>query len=189
MKRILIVLSFILVVLCAKADEHLSFKGIPIEGNINSFCQKLRAKGFIQSQSTAKARIFVGDFTGKDATIRIIADQSGENVYSVVVIFPSLEEWKSLVNTYDYYKDLYTEKYGAPTYLREYNPSYRDSNTALMYQLYQGTVEYKCVFKAPGGTIEICIEKAENNMAGVVLITYSDSQNIDNKRQLDLDEI
>lgn len=28
------------------AQEHLSFKGIPIEGSMTEFCQKLKTKGF-----------------------------------------------------------------------------------------------------------------------------------------------
>ena len=33
--------------ICGFAQEHLSFKGIPIEGSMTAFCQKLKAKGFI----------------------------------------------------------------------------------------------------------------------------------------------
>ena len=39
----------------------------------------------------------------------------GKNVFAVVVLFEPSGEWNTLVNTYDYYKDLYTRKYGKPS--------------------------------------------------------------------------
>lgn len=53
MKKFTLILASILVSLMLMAQdqhsikqEHLSFKGVPIEGSITSFCQKLKAKGF-----------------------------------------------------------------------------------------------------------------------------------------------
>ena len=87
------------------AQEHLSFKGIPIEGSISTFCQKLKAKGLTQVHSEDNIRLFTGDFTGRGATIGVIADQSGKNVFSVVVLLSKSDEWNTLVNTYDYCKE------------------------------------------------------------------------------------
>ena len=46
MKKIILVLTFFLTASNLMAQEHLSFKGIPIEGSMTEFCQKLKAKGF-----------------------------------------------------------------------------------------------------------------------------------------------
>lgn len=118
--------------ICANAQNHLTFKGIPIEGSMTTFCQKLKAKGFTQMGKDKNATIFTGDFTGKQATIGVGASDDGKNVFSVVVLFDPSGEWNNLVSTYDYYKDLYTRKYGDPAISKENNPSYSDSNTALM---------------------------------------------------------
>lgn len=189
MKHLLLTLCIFFAAIAANAQEHLSFKGIPIEGSITTFCQKLKAKGLVQVHSEDNIRLFTGDFTGREATIGVVADQTGKNVFSVVVIFPKSGEWNSLVNTYDYYKELYTEKYGHPSFSRENNPSHSDSNTSLMYEVHQGTVVYGSVFNAPGGTIEISIDKADGVYQGQVIIRYKDTQNIEGKRQSDLDEI
>lgn len=189
MKKLILFCLLSLFALYALGQEHLSFKGIPIEGSIVSFCQKLKTKGLTQIATDTNIRLFTGDFTGRNATIGVVADQSGQNVFAVVVIFDKSKQWNDLVNTYDHYKDLYTEKYGTPIFSREYNPSRSDSNTSLMYEVHQGTIEYGSVFSAPGGTIELSIDKADGIYEGQVIIRYKDSKNIDNKRKLDLDEI
>ena len=122
------------------AQEHLSFKGIPIEGSMTAFCQKLKAKGFTQMGRDNNVTMFTGDFTGRQATVGVGATDDGKSVHSVVVIFDESSEWNTLVNTYDYYKGLYIRKYGEPSACREHNPSRQDSNISLMYELGQGTV-------------------------------------------------
>ena len=37
------------------------------------------------------------------------------------MLFDPSGEWNALVNTYDYYKDLYTRKYGKPSISKEKN--------------------------------------------------------------------
>ncbi len=138
-----------------KAQEHLSFKGIPIEGSMTTFCQKLKAKG----------------------------------VFAVVVFFDPSGEWNTLVNTYDYYKNLYTRKYGDPTISKENNPAHSDSNTALMAEVYQGTVVYGSAWEVTGGDIQLSIEKTSGIYEGMVMIRYRDSQNVEAKIKNDLDDI
>lgn len=188
MKKFIVILCFLIVAVVSNAQEHLSFKGIPIEGSITTFCQKLKAKGFVQLGSENNIRLFKGDFTGRTATVGVVASDNGKDVFTVAVFFDESDSWNTLVSTYEHYKDLYIEKYGQPTQCVENNPSRSDSNTSLMYELFQGRVTYGCIFNAPGGTIQISIEKAGYN-DGQVMIKYQDSQNINAKCQSDLDEI
>lgn len=189
MKKIVLLLLIVFAALSAAAQEHLSFKGIPIEGSMASFCQKLQAKGFSKLNSDKNITLFAGDFTGRQATVGVVASDDGKNVHSVVVIFDSSSEWKKLVDTYDYYKELYTLKYGNPSVSVENNPSHYDSNIMLMHELEQGTVTYGSCWDAIGGEIELSIEKSLSYGKGMVLIKYSDAQNVDAKIQSDLDEI
>lgn len=50
------------------------------------------------------------------------------------------------------------------------------------------TLMITCIFKAPGGTIQLSIEKGNIN-DGFELIKYQDAQNVNAKRQSDLNEI
>lgn len=188
MKKLLIALVLGCFAICGFAQEHLSFKGIPITGSMTTFCQKLKTKGFTQIGSEGNIRLFNGDFTGRKATVGAVAADNGQDVFAVAVFFDETDSWNTLVNTYEHYKDLYTEKYGKPTQCVENNPSRTDSNTSLMYELFQGRVTYASIFEAPSGSIQISIEKGNVN-DGFVLIKYQDAQNVNAKRRSDLEEI
>lgn len=184
-------LSFILCVfaICAYAQEHLSFNGIPMDDSLNSFCQKLADKGFTQIGIDNNVTLFTGVFTGRQATVGIGATDDGINVLSVVVLFEASKEWDTLVNTYDYYKEIYTRKYGKPSISKENNLAPINTNSVLMSGLHHGTVNYISKWEVPGGTIQLSIEKYTENYKGIVSIVYLDSQNFESKIQSDLEEI
>ena len=169
--------------------EHLTFKGVPIEGNMTEFCQKLKAKGLTYIGRENNISLFEGDFTGRNATIAVTATDDGNNVFAVVVFFDPTGEWNNLVNTFNYYKDLYTRKYGQPSISKENNPAYSDSNLALMAEVYQGTVVWASAWEVTGGDIELSIEKSSGFYEGMVMIRYRDSQNVEAKIQKDLEDI
>ena len=189
MKKILASLAVFVAVINIMAQEHLSFKGIPIEGSMTEFCQKLKTKGFTSIGQENNISLFTGDFTGSEATVGVTATDDGKNVFAVVVLFEPSGEWNTLVNTYDYYKDLYTRKYGKPSISKEKNPALSDSNTALMAEVHQGTVVYGSAWEVTGGDIQLSIEKSSGVYEGMVLIRYRDSQNVEAKIQSDLDDI
>ena len=189
MKKILATLAVFLAAINIMAQEHLSFKGIPIKGSMTAFCQKLKAKGFTSIGQENNISLFRGDFTGKEATVGVTATDDGKNVFAVVVLFDPSGEWNTLVNTYDYYKDLYTRKYGMPAISKENNPALSDSNTAYMAEVYQGTVVYGSVWEVTGGDIQLSIEKSSGIYEGMVMIRYRDSQNAEAKIKRDLEDI
>ncbi len=190
MKKIIFTLALLWSTINIMAQEHLSFKGIPIEGSMTEFCQKLRDKGFTSIGREDNLSLFSGDFTGREATVGVTATDDGKNVFAVVVMFNPSEEWNTLVDTYEYYKNLYTHKYGEPIVSKENNPARLKSNRGFMYELNQGTVEYESTWKVTGGEIELFITKSTSSFnKGLVMIRYSDSQNVETKIQNDLDEI
>ena len=189
MKNLFILLFVLFAFVHVAAQDHLSFKGIPIAGTMTDFCQKLKAKGFTSMGQENNISLFVGDFTGREATVGVVASDDGKSVFSVIVFFEQSGEWKSLTGTYSYYKNLYTRKYGEPDFCKEHNPAYSDNNTALMAEVHQGTVVYGSTWKVPGGDIQISIEKASGVYQGMVMIRYRDSQNVEAKIQNDLEEI
>ena len=189
MKKYILSIALCAIAMCSFAQEHLTFKGIPITGSMTTFCQKLRAKGFTQIGKEGNATLFTGDFTGRKATVGAVAADNGKDVFTVAVFFDESESWNTLVNTYDYYKDLYIEKYGEPKQCVEKNPSIDDSNISLMAEVHQGTVTYGSVFETKGGKIRLSIEKGTGIYTGFVLIKYQDAQNIEAKRKSDLDDI
>jgi hypothetical protein len=93
MKKIVFTLIALCFALNSIAQEHLTFKGIPIEGSMTSFCEKLKSKGLTQVGADNNITFFIGDFTGRNATIGVGATDDGKSVFSVVVIFDPSEEW------------------------------------------------------------------------------------------------
>lgn len=189
MKKLLVTLTMLFAVINIMAQEHLSFMGIPIEGSMTTFCQKLKAKGFNSVGSDKNLMLFTGNFTGRTATVGVQATDNGTDVYGVVVLFEPSGEWNVLVNTYVYYKNLYTRKYGQPTISEENNPAHSDSNISLMREVHQGTVTYGSAWQVIGGNIQLSIEKSSGIYEGVVVIRYQDSQNVETKIQNDLNDI
>ena len=188
MKKSILVITAMLCAITCIAEEHLKFKGIPIEGSMKSFCQKLATKGFSEVESDANSTLFRGDFAGSNATIGVVSDDEGENVFSVIVMFDGSNEWRVLLNTYNYYKDLYTRKYGKPAQVVEKNPAHSDDNTALMAEVYHRTAVWGCLWKLPAGEIEISIEKA-GFYTGWVIVRYRDFLNEEAKTQKILEDI
>jgi len=189
MKKLILIIVVAFATLAAAAQQHLSFKGIPIEGSMDSFCQKLQAKGFTKLGSDNNITLFDGDFTGRHAIIGVGASNDGKNVHSVAVVFDASSEWNTLVKTYDYYKDLYTRKYGKPSVSKELNKSTSEENVMIMIDLSEGKVTYGSAWEVHGGHIELSIEKANIFGSGAVVVKYRDAQNVEAKIQQDLDEI
>ena len=82
MKKLIVSFAFVLIALTSYAQsssEHLTFKGIPIEGSMTEFCQKLKAKGFTSIGSENNLALFMGDFTGRNATIGVTATRKYGN--------------------------------------------------------------------------------------------------------------
>lgn len=189
MKKILVILTVLFAAIDVMAQEHLSFKGIPIEGSMTAFCQKLKAEGFVPIGREGNMPLFSGDFTDRNVTVCVPATNDGKDVLSVCVFFDPSGEWNVLVDTYNYYKDLYSRKYGKPTVSKENNPAFSDSNIALMAEVYQGTVAYVSVWKLPAGEIDLAIGKSFEFNEGMVGIIYRDAQNAEAKIQKDLGDI
>lgn len=90
MRKLTALFAFMVIALTSYAQsssEHLSFKGIPIEGSMSEFCQKLKAKGFTSIGSENNLALFMGDFTGRNATIGVTATDDGKSVFAVDVLF------------------------------------------------------------------------------------------------------
>ncbi len=164
------------------AQEHLTFKGIPITGSMETFCQRLCDKGFKQTDEYMHTVCFTGNFIGFYASVRAVSTDDYEGVLGVVVKFGNSNTWNDLVDTYDYCKKLYVEKYGEPKRCVEENPSHK--NTA-----HYGRVTYRSLFEAKGGQIIVAIERGPKGGTGHICIEYYDDRNAQAEHQRYLDDI
>ena len=95
--------------------KHLEFMGIPINGSITSFQNKLLAKGCSVSKENkllpTGIRGFHGLFAGKDCDIYVWYNPRTKIVYSVRAVAYCGSTIENAQNVFNYFKNLLTKKY------------------------------------------------------------------------------
>lgn len=159
-------------------NEHMTFKGIPIDGSVTSFAAKLQQKGFTSQRQQNGNAFLMGMFAGyKDCTIGVVGDESGTTV-KVAVIFPEYDKWSQLYGCFSSLKDMLTQKYGTPSQESETFDAYSQPDDDMMRMIYVGTdkCKYYAVFETQRGSIELMISHADYS-EGFVLLSYYDKLN------------
>lgn len=173
MKKILFLLSM-LPMMCF-AQEHIDFKGIPLEGDLDSYVSKMKEAGynFIKIVDGDIA-LMEGKFTGKDAQIYISATPKTKTVCRVFVFLEKHTSWTSLKNEYFKYKDLYKQKYGEDSESFEFfkDPYYEGDGYELQ-AVGLDKCNYATFYNTDKGTIAIEIASTK-----AILIGYEDKINI-----------
>lgn len=123
MKKTIIMMTLCLVVFCCPVQaQHLKFMGIPLNGTITQFQQKLTAKGVKYDKRASQltpsgVRAFTGNFAGEKAEIYVYYDPASKVVYraKAVITYPTEDicdshyyEFKSLLSSK--YPDAYCEE-------------------------------------------------------------------------------
>lgn len=134
MRKLISTLLCLLICVVAFAQtagtQHLTFKGIPIDGSPVAFGNKLKAAGMTFDYEYNGSDWYKGSFAGY-SNCNICVKYSQNKVYEVVVLFPECFSWATLNNDYLSFKNLLTTKYGEP-YANEEKfentPSYRNIN-------------------------------------------------------------
>lgn len=94
-------------------EQHLKFKGIPIDGTPSEFGAKLKASGFKYVEDVSGIQWYEGNFAGYN-NCNVAVKSTNNLVYEVVVLFPEDYSWNRLNNTYSSLKEMLTTKYGSP---------------------------------------------------------------------------
>lgn len=184
MKKIFFTLITTLVALTSFSQTespHLSFKGVPIDGTLNEYVQKMKQKGFEYLGTEDGIAILSGDFAAyKGCTIGVATLKQKDLVSKITVVFPSCETWASLANNYYSLKEMLTEKYGEPDDVTEKFQGYsepRDDNDR-MYNVKMDRCKYLTTFRTPKGDIQLSIGH-NSVMSCYLLLSYFDKINGD----------
>lgn len=116
MKKIISVIIVCLVSLSTYAQvEHMKFMGIPLDGNISAFQQKLKSKGVeynsnLSSRSPAGVRAFKGVFSGEEANIYVYYNAKTKTVYRAKAVLTIVNE-SIADNKFDKFASMLKEKY------------------------------------------------------------------------------
>lgn len=92
LQRFHLILLFLFLSTSCLAQQHLSFMGIPLNGTINSFELKLKAKGVMPARESNKSRpygesLFKGLYLGRKCAILVRYTGKTKTVYSVEIGF------------------------------------------------------------------------------------------------------
>jgi len=162
------------------AQEHMTFKNIPIEGNINDFVEKMEAQNFSVEEKLDGVITMKGSFAGfDDCRIYLIFSKKSQTVWKVTVSLPEQVSWTSTKSRYEDYKEKYTQKYGRPTKSYEFFLSPYERGDG--YELQAISLEkgyYSTYWKSNLGTIVVEIE-ATSNSKGWVRLLYEDAAGVE----------
>lgn len=116
MKRIAALLATAFFLCILSAQEHMTFKGIEIDGTTKEMTLKLKELGYIYDEDASAVEgmpVFKGKFAGYDAVITFTT--YNENVYGVGVHYrDNLYSWPAIKERFDNLEKNLIRKYGNP---------------------------------------------------------------------------
>lgn len=117
MKKIIVTLMLSLFCMIVQGQTHMKFMGIPMNGSVELFTQKLKAKGLTCDVAKTKAspsgvKIYKGLFMGEDSEFMIFFNPKDKNVFAVEVSmdYSSLELAETpFTNIFNQLKEKYSK--------------------------------------------------------------------------------
>lgn len=162
-------------------SEHMTFKGVPIDGKLTEFIVKMKDKGLEYLATEDGMAFFQGDFAGyKSCYIGAHKMPQKDIVYSVVVLFPECETWSNLSSNYYDLKKMLSIKYGEPVNVVEEFDSYsqpKDDNSR-MHEVGMDNCKYYTIWDTNRGEIQLSIEH-DGYSKKLVKVMYLDKINME----------
>lgn len=155
---ILLFFSFVLFAQSQK-KEHLSFKGVPIDGTLTQYVLKMKQGGFVHTNTQNGIAFLKGDFAGyKNCYVGVSTLKAKDLVHKIAVIFPQRETWSTLSGNYFELKDMLTEKYGKPSdVVEKFDNASPDDDHSKMYEVGFDRCKYSSIWRTNNGEIELAI--------------------------------
>ena len=193
----------------AENSEHLTFKGVPIDGTLKQFVEKMERVGFVQiprgsyknmdvileqmegketeKQDELNGKAYLqGDFAGyKDCRVYVSTINGLDVVANITVQFPEQKTWEFLHGDYTNLKAMLIEKYGQPTSVKEEFQGYKSSNETdndRMHKVKMDECRYETRFVTEKGEIVVWIEHGDM-LSTFVCLQYKDKINGDTVKQ------
>ena len=128
MKKLFVCFVISMVAFVANAQKHLSFMGIPLNGSITTFQQKLAAKNILPDKKLNATnpvgfKFFNGSFSGYKSEIIVYYNEKSKNVYRGKACIYENSEGITL-DRYEEFKRLLGEKYKSSTSIEDTKDGY-----------------------------------------------------------------
>ena len=183
MKKIFFIATILLTMMLSARDftiaqtKHVQFKGIPVDGTLSSFVNKLKTQGFEYLASQDGIALLTGKFAGYPSC-DIYVVSTNNTVWKVVVEFPEQKTLTDVMNRYDEFKQSFKLKYNVePQVLEELAEGYKSEQIAYLGFKNKASKWYS-LFEIPGGTVVIEIQSSSNSYGNLQLrLDYYDEMN------------
>jgi len=160
--------------------SHLRFEGIPIDGPIEPFVQKLKEKGFKPVEKWEEMQCLKGTFAGKsNCQVFVLRNVKRDIVYRVVVCMPFRDNWEQIERDYQYLQRYYIKKLGAPD---EFHSNFEISreverNEDKWRLLCADKCNYTSTWEVDGGKIYLEMSHIEDENENCVRVLFYDKVN------------
>lgn len=143
------------------AQEHLDFRGVPIDGRFDNFIVQMESIGYEIEYKNDYGAIMTGRFTNKNVKLIVLSTPKTNTVWKVSVAFEEAVSWSSLKSSYKEYKQLYTKKYGIGDSYEFFIDPYYDGDGYELQALELEKCRYMTFFETTNGTIAIELNKSK----------------------------
>ena len=171
------------------SNEHLTFKGVPIDGSVSNFVNKMKQKGFTYVRNYDRKAIMNGTFAGYNDCYVYIYPNGTDIVRMVAVSFPECKSWTTLYGNYVDIKSMLIKKYGTPFKEEERWDSYsepKDDNSKI-WAVKMERCKFQTVFRLDNGIIMLNISSID--MHCNVGLVYSDDINSEKGQESAIEDL
>lgn len=190
MKRLILIVAILFSGHLLRAQEHLTFKGVEINGSTENFIRQMENKGFSILKNRDSRAVLKGTFSGKPNCLLLISTMEKEDVVSSVqVLFERELTWSALSNNYDTLKNMLTEKYGQPVEVKEHFVNlYSEEDFLKITRLMANDCQWRSAFETGVGQIVLYITY-ETEYGSHVVLEYKDRINCMKQREAAMSDL
>ena len=186
-----------------EATGHLTFKGVPIDGSLQEYVEKMKDAGFTVGRNIDSLGDTIGyaidtiggvaslqgDFAGyKDCTVEVATVKPHDIVSTINVLFPERDEWSALESDYENLKSMLMQKYGEPAECKEkFTDDYGLDNWMKLSRLKDDECTWYTTFSTTNGDIKLSLEHRKYNC--FVQLSYFDRLNSNAVRQQAINDL
>lgn len=159
----------------AQNSDHLSFKGVPLDGTLKNYVSKMIQTGFKLIKTEGESAFLNGDFAGyKNCLVSVSTLKQKDLVYKIAVVFTERDTWSSLSTNYFDLKQMLTEKYGEPFDVVEKFDSYSEPNddNDKMREVKLDRCKYNTNWQTDKGEIQLSIDHSGVSSCYVILAYF-----------------
>jgi len=174
--RLIIVASIILFSVNLFAQEHLSFKGIPITGKSAAYVEQLKNQAFTFIKTEGNISVLEGTFINLPCTIYTIGSINTNTIWKVHLTFSDEISWSSLKGSYNTIKGQYQTKYGTGESYEYFTKPYYEGDGYELQAIAKEKCSYATYWNTDLGYISVKISGKH------VAISYEDKIGADVNR-------